>query len=200
MTRFLHAITLILGSLSLPALGGPIFYYNVDQETGGPVEFTANSADVMDPGDGTRVLSYHFTATNTGPELLTDVAFVLQFNWYEDDAFTYDNASHQWNYADKWLKAQGVMGQDQLLPMGRSSTDTPLTWAGASVLESDEVTMVPIGDLWPGHSLVFDLNVQVSEPFDFTSTGFLVSTVPEPATFGLLALGGAVALIRRRRS
>ena len=82
---------------------------------------------------------------------------------------------------DAW--AQALWDHDQLLYNGQSSTDLGgLSWADASS------SSVGLGG---------------GEYFDFTASGsfggtLVVALLPEPATMGLLGLGG-LALLRRRR-
>lgn len=195
-------LVLLLACVVAPGLAGAApFYYNVDSVVGGPMDMTFLGADTSLPGDGSMIVTYHLRGTNTSGVTLTDVGFTHQFVYSESAILAYDNAQKEWRTDPLWTVSYGLAGQTNLLSMDRTVTDVPLTWNGATLLATDDVTVMPLAaSIPPGGSADFDFVVQHSDlTRDWLNTGFFISTVPEPATMGLLAFGALLPLFRKKR-
>jgi hypothetical protein len=189
------ALTLIL---MIPPATSRAYYYNVDSKSGGLAQssITGGSVDTS-PFTQMSIGNFVYEVTNTGQTDLTDVGLVWLFSYDADtdEPFTYSNSHHRWEYSDRWLmfKTGGVF-----LSMSRSITDLPLVWdRGASLLETDEVPVGWIGDLAAGQTATVGVGFEAYKWNDaYFDTLVVSSSVPEPSTVCLLALG---CLVLRRK-
>ena len=184
------------------------FYYNVDEEMGGPMQLRTLSTSSTYQGNKTYLLTNTSNATNTGPATLTNVGLAYPFfrEIYAGHGYgTYVNSDRRWTWApDAWVTMYGVMGQNDLLSMDPSVTDLPLSYGAGVVQATDSVPVIWLGDLAPGQSVEFMDYVQFyadgwTGGVQLSAPCFFISTIPEPGTMSLLALGG-MAILKRRRS
>ena len=198
-TKILFAATL-LGMLTTQAHAAT-FHYNVDDQTlpGGPVELVQlDDFDFVD-GDGlTDQYTFHFGAKNNGGTVQQDVLFLLQFAFDPSLAYTFNDGVDTWTGNDNTLSYVG------LSTYSMSDTDAPLLWTKLSptrtgtLLASDTIPYVQIGDIPGGGTVPFDLVVQVNEDFaNFSVVGSFVA-VPEPSSLALMSLGALGLLVARR--
>jgi len=134
------------------------------------------------------------TITNIGGYNLKNVGLAQQFVFTcEPDglgpAYQYKNDDHAWyRYPSKpnddwWVRSYNVMGQDTLISMDRSVTDLPLSLQRdgylAILLPTDEVTLIPFGDLAAGESSTRNIYFTTGAG-GVCWRGHMVSTTPEP--------------------
>ncbi|MHC4617340.1 MAG: right-handed parallel beta-helix repeat-containing protein [Planctomycetota bacterium] len=129
------------------------FYYSLyDDEVDAQLGYVSRRYE----GNGVHRFTFRGYLENKAPYELRETGLTLQFvvSTGRIRAFSYNNADHTWCLDEWWARSYGVEGQDLLLSMDRSVTDAPLTWeydgATASLLETDDVTIIPFGDLLPG--------------------------------------------------
>jgi hypothetical protein len=187
-----------------------ITHYNVDKQTlpNGPVELVINGDPTFD--SGLNQYTFSFGAKNNFVTTQEDVRFLLQFVFDPAEAFSFDDGTNVWSN----LAASKTMSFPGLTEFPMSDTDAPLLWSkagpirNASLLATDSVPQVVIGDIGPLSTVNFGLIVQVSAGFNnFNVVGSFVSlplpeggpNTPEPSTFALLSVGAAGLFVMRRR-
>jgi len=174
------------------------FYYNVDEE----ISLTPLTGGWVSAGN---LFSMQFEATNTGTMNLTNLGFTTQFVWSGNLAMYYENSSHQWVTPAEWVKVYGVQNQNDLLLMDRSSTNIPLSWdqngtvSLATLLETDAVPVLWLGNLNAGQTIQFTWYADCSSRLDLNVTGFFVSTVPEPLSLMGMGIGAGFILRRKKK-
>ncbi|MHC4283159.1 MAG: choice-of-anchor Q domain-containing protein [Planctomycetota bacterium] len=146
--------------------------------------------------DDSAFLAIEVTITNIGGYNLKNVCVAQQFVFRcEPDgvgpAYGYKNDEHAWyRYPSKpnddwWVRSYNVMGQDTLISMDRSVTDLPLSLQQdghlATLLETDEVTLIPFGDLAAGESSTRNYYF-ITGAGGVCWRGHMVSTTPKPTT------------------
>lgn len=208
MKRIIAAIVLV--GLVLVALSGTAratTYYNYDTAVGGPLQLSLLNASYS---SGLWTIDLRGT-NSSASETLVDVHWVQQFLWDNSNpmqAFLWDNTDQRWEWPDttsptKYWDTYGHNGQNLLLAL--VDVNTPNSWVEpgrqtATVLETDSVPAISLGDFSPLQSKDFTLYVEVPSQFAATMGGFFVA-VPEPGTLGLAALAGLCGLgiwLRRR--
>ncbi len=150
-------------------------------------------------------------ASNTGSQTYNDVNLVEQFVWDNSNGtnelpLAWSTANQNWTNSVPETFAMSNATGGTLTPFLLSDANTPLTWSKTgnpeTVLSTDVVPAIALGNFGPGATQNFTLTCPASPGFPPDVVGFFVA-VPEPLTVALLAVGG-VALLgyrwRRRRA
>lgn len=164
----------------------------------------------------TAPTTYTIVAHNDTASNYTDVHFVVPFHFGIDalpptiaQSYSWNNSNSRWEFGAGSIAMFGVGGQNDLVLM--SDTDIPLTYAipgpipggSTSILSTDLVPIIPIGDIAAGETFTFHLAVDFA-PTPIKSQGegfFVVAAVPEPGMGqAVLALAGLLARPKRIKS
>lgn len=120
-------------------------------------------------------------------------------------AYPYVDANKDWESGPKSLKIYNIQSQTGLVLM--SDTDIPLNDnltppnVNSSILATDSVPLIPIGNVTANVPFVFNVYSQASDvDLHRLFTGFFVVPVPEPSTLTLFAVGAMGLFARRRRA
>ncbi len=198
---------LLVGALALSARATP--FVNVDAETSsGNMEQSFVSAS-----DNAGQYTINLTISNTGAQPYTNVNLVEQFVWSDSNLSNVTPvpyvSNNDWSGNSLAFSISGysINGGTLTSPSSftLSNANTPLTYSpqigtgpSQSMLSSDVVPSIPLGDFAPSGSLNLTLVLNTSPDFPPQLTGFLVA-VPEPATIALLAIGGVGLVAYRLR-
>jgi len=165
---------------------------------------TVTSTDTSDP-DGAQFTGSTTAATgwwNIG--IGTEWIFPngLDLTGYDTVRMKAENKASTYVWLESWVNAGWVPTPGDVLAISTSQWVAP----GASTILDVDLSGYSATYLGQVTKIGVQVGGYASDPsWDFdgvspVATGFDVLVTPEPATLGLLALGGVAALIRRRRS